>query len=112
MKKRKLIPVERSFAAWRRDPAYLKEYAALEEEFALAAALIDARSRAGLSQGDIARKMRTSQPAVARLEAGQGNPSVSTLRRYAKATGTRLRISFDPPRKKIPGSKTHHRSFG
>jgi ribosome-binding protein aMBF1 (putative translation factor) len=99
MKKRKPIPVEQSVAEWRRDPAYVKAYGALEEEFAFAAALIDARSRAGLSQKDVAKKMRTSQPAIARLEGGRGNPSVDTLRRYAKATGLRLKISFDTPRK-------------
>jgi ribosome-binding protein aMBF1 (putative translation factor) len=99
MKKRKSIPVEQSFAEWRRDPAYVKAYDALEDEFAFAAALIDARSRAGLSQMDVAKKMRTSQPAIARLEGGRGNPSVDTLRRYAKATGLRLKISFDAPRK-------------
>ena len=99
MKKRKSIPVEQSFAEWQRDPAYVKAYDALEEEFAFAAALIDARSRAGLSQMDVAKKMRTSQPAIARLEGGRGNPSVDTLRRYAKATGLRLKISFDAPRK-------------
>ena len=46
MTQRESIPVEQSFAEWRRDPSYIKEYEALEEEFALAAALIDARSHA------------------------------------------------------------------
>ena len=99
MKKHKSIPAEESFAEWRRDPAYLKAYAALDEEFALAEALIEARSRAGLSQEDVAKKMKTSQPAIARLEGGRGNPSLDTLRRYAKATGMRLNISFGPPKR-------------
>jgi len=94
MNKRKTIPVEESFAQWRRDPAYVRAYGSLDEEFALAEALIDARSRAGLSQEDVAKKMKTSQPSVARLEGGRGNPSLDTLRRYAKATGMRLEISF------------------
>jgi len=93
---RTLIPVEESFAAWREEPAYREAHAALEEEFALARALIEARTEANVSQGEIARRMQTSQPAVARLEAGQGNPSLKTLRRYAEATGTRLRIVFEP----------------
>jgi ribosome-binding protein aMBF1 (putative translation factor) len=99
MKKRKPIPVEQSFAEWRHDPAYVKAYDALEEEFTLAGAMIDARSRSGLSQEEVARKMKTSQPTIARLEGGRGNPSLSTLRRYARATGMRLKISFDAPRK-------------
>jgi len=92
---RRTIPAEESFRAWRRDPKYVKAYDALEDEFALAAALIDARSKAGLSQEQVAKKMETSQPAVARLEGGKANPSLDTLRRFAKATGTRLRISFE-----------------
>ena len=44
--RRKLIPVEESFAKWRKNPDYLREYNSLEEEFALVAALIDARARA------------------------------------------------------------------
>jgi ribosome-binding protein aMBF1 (putative translation factor) len=93
---RKPIPVEKSFAKWRKDPAYRAAYAALDEEFTLAAALIEARTSADISQEEIAKRMRTSQPAVARLEGGQGNPSVNTLRRYARATGTRLKITFEP----------------
>ena len=92
----KMIPVEASFAEWRQDPAYREAYEALDEEFALAAALIEARSDANISQEEIAKRMHTSQPAVARLEGGHGNPSLNTLRRYAAATGTRLRIVFEP----------------
>jgi ribosome-binding protein aMBF1 (putative translation factor) len=92
--KRKFIPVEESFVKWREDPEFMREYNALEDEFALAAALIDARSHAGLSQEDVAKRMKTSQPAIARLEGGRSNPSLATLRRFAKATGTKLQISF------------------
>lgn len=90
----KHIPVEESLAKWREDSAYRKAYNALDEEFALAAALIEARGKA--SQAEIAKRMRTSQPVVARLEGGKGNPSLRTLRRYAAATGMRLKISFEP----------------
>jgi transcriptional regulator with XRE-family HTH domain len=38
--------------------------------------------------------MKTSQTAIARLESGRGNPSLKTLRKYAKATGTKLKLSF------------------
>jgi hypothetical protein len=43
-----MIPVEESFAAWRKDPEYEKAFNALVEEFTLAAAMIEARARAGL----------------------------------------------------------------
>ena len=81
---------------WIKEPRYRKAYEALEEEFALAAAVIDARSRVGLTQQELAKKMGTTQPVVARLESGRGRPSMRTLERLAKATGSRLRISFEP----------------
>ena len=81
---------------WMKDAKYRKEYAALEKEFALAAAVIEARNRAGLSQRALARKMGTTQPVVARLESGRARPSLRTLERFARATGSRLQISFNP----------------
>ena len=81
---------------WMKQPKYRKAYAALEEEFALASALMDIRNRAGLTQKALARKMGTTQPVVARLESGRSRPSMRTLERFAKATGSRLRISFAP----------------
>jgi transcriptional regulator with XRE-family HTH domain len=90
-----MIPVEELFSEWRKDPDYVREHAALEEEFALAAALIDARRQAHLTQEDVAARMKTSQQAVARLEGGRANPSVKTLQRFAEATGTRLKIAFE-----------------
>ena len=93
---RKNIPVEESFRRWQTDPEFVAEYAELEEEFALAKALIEARSRADMTQEEVARAMGTSQAAIARLEGGHGMPSTRTLRRYAQATGSKLRISFLP----------------
>lgn len=81
---------------WMKSPAYRREYAALEEEFSLTAALIGARSRAGLTQAQVAQRMKTTQAVVARLETGGSKPSTRTLENYAKATGNRLRISFEP----------------
>jgi ribosome-binding protein aMBF1 (putative translation factor) len=93
---RKFIPVEEVFAQWREDPGYVEAYDALEEEYALASALIGARTRADLTQEELAQRMGTTQAAIARLESGRIRPTTRTLERYAKATGTRLRISFEP----------------
>jgi transcriptional regulator with XRE-family HTH domain len=79
-----------------KDPEYRKEYDALEEEFALMVEVAKARTRAGLSQTELARRMKTTQSTIARLESGRGLPSTRTLGRFAKATGHRLRISFEP----------------
>ena len=103
---RNYVPVEKSFATWRRDPEYVAAYDALAEEFALADALIKARGEAGMTQEDVARKMGTTQAAIARLESGRVMPSTRTLLRFAEATGTRLRIGFSArraPRKYAAG---------
>jgi ribosome-binding protein aMBF1 (putative translation factor) len=81
---------------WSKDESYKSEYDALDEEFQLARALIEARTRAGLSQTQLARRMKTSQSYVARIEGGKVRPSTDALERFAQATGTRLRITFQP----------------
>ena len=84
---------------WLKEPAYRREYEALEEEFALASAMIATRARAGFTQEELAAKMQTSQSTIARLESGRAIPSGRTLARFAHATGTRLRVSFEPQRR-------------
>ncbi len=77
-------------------PSHRTAYEGLAEEFILARALIEARSRAGLSQTQLARRMNTSQSYIARIESGKVRPSTAALERFAQATGTRLRITFEP----------------
>lgn len=81
---------------WSKDSEYVKAYDALEEEFALAEAFIRARGQANLTQEEVARRMGTTQAVIARLESGRVKPSTRTLERFAQATGTRLRIRFEP----------------
>ena len=92
--KTKFIPVEESFKQWKKDPKYVAAYEALEEEFALASAMIKARAGADMTQEQVAKAMGTTQAVIARLESGKAQPSTRTLERFAKATKTRLRISF------------------
>src|SRR3954469_6071973 len=96
MSSKKTIPVEESFAAWRKDPNYVKAYNALEDEFSLAAAMIKARADTELTQEQLAQRMNTTQAVIARLESGRIMPSTRTLERLAAATGMKLRISFEP----------------
>ncbi|MBI4384538.1 MAG: helix-turn-helix transcriptional regulator [Nitrospinae bacterium] len=81
---------------WMKDPGYRAEYEKLGPEYGLARAIIEARIKAGLTQNQLARKMKTTQSVIARLEGGDVNPSTRTLERLAKATGTRLKIDFVP----------------
>ena len=89
------VPFEKLAAKWRKDPGFMREYHALEEELALATSLIKARADAGLTQEELAKRMGTTQSVVARLEGGRSRPSTTTLAKFAKATGTRLRVSFE-----------------
>ena len=78
-----------------RRPGVRAEVQRLErEESALLDALLKARQDAGLTQADVAERMGTQAPAVARLErslaTGKHSPSVTTLRKYVKACGRRL----------------------
>lgn len=78
------------------NPKVKEEFNALNAEFLLFDELLKARMKAGLTQAEVARRMGTKTPAVARLEAGGGNkkhsPSISTLRKYARAVGCDLEI--------------------
>ena len=79
------------------DPEFRKEYALVDEEYALVETLVRARTAANLTQEEVARRIGTTQSAVARLEGGKVSPSFATLRRYAEATGTRLTVGLVPP---------------
>ena len=83
-----------------RDPAVKEEYNAQATSYALLDELLSARQRAGLTQAEVAQRMGTKTPAVARLEAGGGNsrrsPSIATLEKYAAAVGCRLEIRLRP----------------
>ena len=75
-----------------------EEYDALEPEFSLLKQILKARSKTGLSQADIAKRMGTKAPAITRLESsltsGQHSPSIATLKKYAAALDCRLEIKF------------------
>jgi DNA-binding XRE family transcriptional regulator len=76
------------------NPKFCEEYAKVDAEFALIEAMIMARREAKLTQAELAEKIGTTQSAIARLEAGRVSPSISTLRRYAEATGHQLQVGF------------------
>ena len=97
------IPLKKVAKRWMREPGFKDGYDALEEEFSLASQLIEARTRARLTQAEVAERMGTSQSTVARLESGGAKPSLSTLKRFAQATGARVRITVEPK----PRSKKH-----
>lgn len=92
---KKNINAKEVIKALARNPEFRKEYQALEEEFALAEAMIKARLDAKLTQQQLADKMGTTQSVIARWEGGSASPSMTTLRRLAKATGSKIKITFE-----------------
>jgi len=75
-----------------KDKSIKEAYDELEPEFALARMIIKERIKNNFSQADLAKKMGTKQSAIARLESGNYNPTVSFLQRAAKALNTKLNI--------------------
>lgn len=71
-------------------------YGALEDEYLLVRELLTARARAGLTQEDVAASMGTTKSAVSRLEAASHSPSVTTLKKYARAVGCDVEIRLVP----------------
>ena len=89
-------------------PGVKAAYDALAPEFELLHEMLAARSRAGLSQADVAQRMGTHAPSVGRLESAlrsaKHSPSINTLKRYAKAVGCELQIRFVAMRRRASSS--------
>lgn len=77
-----------------KDPEFKKIWEDSEAEYQLACKLIEARIARKMSQRDLAKKVGTSQAAISRIEAMNGNPSLSLLKRVANALNSKLQISF------------------
>ncbi|MBR1560481.1 MAG: helix-turn-helix transcriptional regulator [Clostridia bacterium] len=78
------------------DPEFKREYDALESEYAIIQAMIDARKQSGLTQKELAERTGIDQADISKLENGTGNPSLKTMRRLADGMGMRLRLVFEP----------------
>ena len=80
------------------NPETKAEYEAQRPEFELLDKLLEARKRAGLTQGQVAEKMGTKATAITRLESASRlhSPKIETLRKYAEAVGCRLNIELIP----------------
>ena len=81
---------------WMKSPEYQTAFNEMTPGFELARTLIQARVEAGLTQKQVAAKMKTPLTAVARLESGRGKPSTTSLECYASVVGKRVTISLEP----------------
>ena len=72
------------------------EYEALEPEFQVIRAVIEARKSQNLTQQDLAERTGIDRTDISKLENGNANPSLKTLKRLAKGMGMKLEIQFKP----------------
>ncbi|MCX6752407.1 MAG: helix-turn-helix transcriptional regulator [Candidatus Nomurabacteria bacterium] len=79
---------------WMKDPEFKKAYDDLEPEFAIVRAMIKMRLKNKMSQKDLAKKLGTKQPAIARFESGAYNPTLSFLKKLSTALGGKLEIKI------------------
>ena len=75
---------------------FKKEYDALDAEFSIVQAIIDARKVSGLTQKDLAERTGIAQADISKLENGNANPSLKTLQRLADGMGMKLKLEFVP----------------
>jgi len=82
------------------NPEFKKEWDALEPEFNMIQAMIDARKQNNMTQKELAERSGIDQSDISKIERGVANPSLSTLKRLAEGMDTVLRLQFIPKKNK------------
>lgn len=87
-----------NYEKWReqqlQDPKFVAELEKLEPGYQVARL----RMKLGLTQTQLAEMVGTKQPSIARLESGEGSPSLSFLEKVAEALGAEVKVSLIPKR--------------
>lgn len=78
------------------DPCFQKEWDNLEPEFNTIQAMIDARKRCNLTQKELAERTGIDQSDISKIETGNANPALSTLKRLADGMDMILKLEFIP----------------
>jgi DNA-binding XRE family transcriptional regulator len=85
---------------WLKDSGVRREFEAQKEEFQIASEVIKARTKAKMTQAQLALKIGTKTPAISRLESpGYGKPSLTTLKKVAHALGYEVQVKFIPKKR-------------
>ena len=79
-----------------RDPEFRAEWEALEPEFQVAKAMLDCRDAKGITQEQLAEITGIDQGDISKLENGNANPSLRTLKRLASGLGMKVKLEFVP----------------
>ena len=77
-----------------KDPEFKKVWEESEPEYLLAREMIRKRLEKKMSQRDLAKKLKTTQAVISRIETMNANPSLSLLKRIANVFGSNFKVSF------------------
>jgi DNA-binding XRE family transcriptional regulator len=99
-----MIPFERVLEEHLRDPEFRAEWERLAPARAVAISLVAYRADHGLTQTALGRLLDMSQPAIARLEAGDHLPTLPTLLRLSEMLGLEILVTMMPPGREQNGS--------
>jgi len=92
MDSKRIYTFQQDLAESLKDPEFRKEWEATEPEHNLAQQIIEARLKQNLSQRDLAKRVKTTQAIISRIESGSANTSISLMKRFANALDTDLTI--------------------
>jgi len=84
-----------------KNPEFQKEWNALEPEFNIIQAMIDARKNSHLTQKELAQKTGIHQADISKLENGNANPTLSLLQRLAEGMDMQLKLEFIPKQQMV-----------
>lgn len=91
--------LENALTEQMKNPEFKAEYDALEPEFAIIQAMIDARKSSGITQRQLSERTGIAQADISKLENGCANPSLKTMQRLASGMGMTLKVEFLPASK-------------
>lgn len=94
MKNKLLYTFEEDLTRRLRNPKFKKAWEESEPEYLLAKQLIEKRLQKKISQRKLARKLKTSQAVISRIETMRANPSLQLLKRIAEVLDTKLILNF------------------
>lgn len=91
------IPFEQILDEEMHDPEFRAEWERLAPARAVAIRLVQYRADHGLTQTALGRLLGMSQPAIARLESGDHNPTLPTLLKLSEELGIAITVAMTPP---------------
>src|SRR3990172_1246034 len=90
------VPIDAYFSRQMKDPEFAKDYEELAPEFEVVEQIVALRLKRNLSQRELAKKVGTQQPSIARLERKRRTNDLGFLRRVADALDARLEVRLVP----------------